>query len=252
MVLLKNLVVVGQGAPNQLRDKRVSVCVCACNLDSKELVRIYPVPLGWFRRWDVFDVEVEKNPSDNREGTWKIKNSKEDWKRLNKWIKKSDKKYPQGKREELVNSIGFSVLSELIDNKKSFGIIKPKINDFELEQKNKSTSKQLTLSFGEEKDLDEPFTIINQKDYKFKPYIIYECIGVCKCKNKVHRQSISEWGCYEFMRKNPGKEMQIKENFRLFDPEYNIYFLVGNIHKAPQTYIIIDVFRFKRKEFKKS
>ena len=91
MALLKNLVVVGQGAPNQLRDNRISVCVCAYSLDSKELIRIYPVPPGWFRKWDMFDVEVEKNPMDNRENTWKIKNSKEDWKRLSKWISKKRK-----------------------------------------------------------------------------------------------------------------------------------------------------------------
>lgn len=248
MVLLKNLVVVGQGAPNQLRDKRISVCVCACSLDSKELFRIYPVPPGWFRKWDIFDVEVEKNPSDHRENTWKIKNSKEDWKRLYKWINKANKKYPENKREELVKSIGFSVLSDLINNKKSFGIIKPLVKDFEVIQKNESTSKQLTLSFGDEKDLDEPFTIINQKDYKFKPYIIYECIGDCKCKNKIHKQSISERGCYEFMRKYPGREAELSKALYLFDENYNLYFLVGNIHKAPQTYIIIDIFRFKKKQ----
>lgn len=247
MVLLKELVVIGQGAPNQLKDGRQSVCVCACKLDTKELLRIYPVPIGWLRKWDIFDVEVEENNRDHRENTWKIKNSKQDWKHLEKWMTKKEKGYPTTKREELIHAIGFSVLSDLIENKKSFGIINPEIKNFELEQKNQSTSKQLTLTFGEEKDLDEPFTIINQKDYKFKPYISYECIGNCKCKKKLHRQSISEWGCYEFMRKNPGQEMQIKDNLRLFDKEWNIYLLVGNIHKAPQTYIIIDVLRFKKK-----
>ena len=50
MPLLKNMVVIAQGAPNQLRDKRVSKCVCAYNLDKKEFHRIYPVPTGWLRR----------------------------------------------------------------------------------------------------------------------------------------------------------------------------------------------------------
>ena len=249
MVLLKNLVVIGQGAPNQLRDGRQSICICAWSLDNNHFVRIYPVPLGWFRKWDIFDVEAEKSSTDHRENTWKIKNSKEDWKKLNKWINKSGI-YPEKKHEELIQEIGFNVLSDLIDNKKSFGIIKPNIKDFELEQKREFTSKQMTLFDVE--DLDEPFTIINQKDYKYKPYITYECEGKCNCKNKTHRQSISEWGCYEFMRKNPKKEIQLKDNLRLFDNEWNKYLLVGNIHKAPQTYIIIDVLRFKKKEFKKS
>ena len=210
MVLLKNLVVIGQGAPNQLKDGRQSICVCAYSLDDKNLVRIYPVPLGWLRKWDIFDVEVEKSNTDHRENTWKIKNSKEDWKKLDKWLKTSKDKYPEDKREELIKSIGFSALSDLIEQKKSFGIIKPRIKDFELEQKRDKTIKQLTL--GEAEDLDEPFTIINQSDYKYKPYLIYECDSNCACKNKVHRQSISEWGCYEFMRKNLGKEINLKDN----------------------------------------
>ena len=246
MVFLKNLVAIGLGAPNQLRDGRQSICVCACNPETKELLRIYPVPLGWIRKWDIFDVEVEKNPTDHRENTWKIKNSKEDWKRLDKWLDVKEEKYPESKREELIKFIGFSVLSDLIENKKSFGIIEPIIKDFKLEQQNKSTIKQLTL--GEVEDLDEPYTIINQKDYKYKPYITYECIGNCKCKNKVHCQSISEWGCYEYMRKNPSKETNLKDNLRLFDQEYNKYILVGNIYKAPQTYVIIDILRFKKKK----
>ena len=101
---------------------------------------------------------------------------------------------------------------------------------------------------GGETTLDEGYEIINQKDYKYKPYITYECVGNCKCKNKVHCQSISEWGCYEYMRKNPNKETNLKDNLRLFDQEYNKYILVGNIYKAPQTYVIIDILRFKNKE----
>lgn len=245
MVLLNNLVVIGQGAPNQLKDGRQSICVCAYSLDLKQLIRVYPVPLGWLRKWDIFNVEVEKSLTDHRENTWKIKNSKQDWKKLDKYLHKTNEKYPEEKREELINSIGFSVLSELIKNKKSFGIVKPIIKDFKLEQKRDKTVKQLTL--GEAEDLDEPFTIINQEDYKYKPYLVYECEGNCECKNKIHNQSIVEWGCYEFMRKNSGKEINLKDNLKLFDDEYTKYLLVGNIHKAPQTYIIIDILRFKKK-----
>lgn len=247
MVYLKDLVALGLGAPNQLKDGRQSICVAAYSLELRQFIRIYPVPLKWIRKWDMFDVEVEQNPIDHRENTWKIKNSKEDWKKLDKWIKVKKDKYSKGNRKELIESIGISVLSDLIGQKKSFGIIKPVIKDFKLKQRRVSTIKQLTL-IGME-DLDKgPYAIINQKDYKYSPHITYECIGECKCKNKQHTQSITEWGCYEFMRKNPGKEINLKDNLRLFDADYEKYLLVGNIHKAPQTYIIIDLFRFKNKK----
>ena len=243
MVLLKNLVVIGQGAPNQLKDGRQSRCVCAYSLDDKILIRLYPFPVYMLRKWDIFDAEVEKNPIDHRENTWKIKNSEEDWKKIYKWVTINGE-YPKNKQEELIKSIGFSTLSEIRDNKKSFGIILPVIKDFKLEQQNKSTIKQMTL--GEVEDLDVPYTIINQKDYKYKPYVTYECVGDCKCKDKIHCQSITEWGCFEFMRKNAGKEINLKDNLQLFNDEYNKYILVGNIYKAPQTYVIIDIIRFKK------
>ena len=246
MKILKDLIVIGQGAPNQLKDGRQSVCVCAYSREEKQFYRIYPVPVGWLRKWDIFDVYVEKNEQDHRENTWKINNSKEDWKNLSKWIKKKDP-YPKGDRKNLIPEIGFTVLSDLIDNKKSFGIIKPVIKEFRLEQKKEHTEKQMTLVGNYEEDLDEPYTIINQSDYKYKPYLLYECDGQCHCKNKVHKQSISEWGCYEFMRKNPGKEKQLQENLQLFNEQWDKFILVGNIHKAPQTYIIIDILRFKKK-----
>src|SRR3989344_5407434 len=113
MVLLSNLVVIGQGAPNQLKDGRQSICVCAYSLDSKNLIRIYPVPIGWLRKWDVFSVDVESSSTDHRENTYKIKNSQSEWKNLSKYIKKQVKPYPVDKREELVNSIGFSVFTKI-------------------------------------------------------------------------------------------------------------------------------------------
>jgi hypothetical protein len=119
MVLLKNLVVIGQGAPNQLKDGRQSTCVCAWSLDKKEFIRIYPVHIGWFRKWNVFDVEVEKSLRDHRENTWKIKNSKSDWKHLDKWITKK-KDFPKKERIKLIESIPKTTISELRQNGKSF------------------------------------------------------------------------------------------------------------------------------------
>src|SRR3989344_3874636 len=260
MALLKNLVVLGQGAPNQLKDGRQSTCICAWSLDDNNFVRIYPVHLKLFRRWDLFDAEVENSPTDHRENTWKIKNSKEDWKKLDKWIKKHDKPYPEKERMNLLESIPKTTISELRNNGKSFGLIKPIIVDFELIKKNDKTEKQMTLlgfsKEGGETTLDEGYEIINQKNYKYKPYLTYYCeingVRESKKNKQPYKQQITEWGCYEFMRKNSGKESNLKDNLSLFYDEWEKYLLVGNIHRSIKTYIIIDVLRFKKKEFEKS
>lgn len=260
MVLLKNLVVLGQGAPNQLKDGRQSTCVCAWSFDLNDFIRIYPVPVGWFRRWNQFDVQVEKTDTDHRENTWKIKNSKEDWKRLWKWINKYDKDFPKKDRNDFIESLPKTSISELRKNNKSFGVIKPIIEDFRLDQRNETTSQQTTLigiskpneDVSDPKDLDEGYTIVNQKDYKYKPYLIYRCDFNGKIESKSNgqpfEQQITEWGCYEFMRKNSGNEENIKDNLHLFDDDWVKYLLVGNIHRSIKTYIIIDILRYKKKK----
>ncbi|MCX6800621.1 MAG: hypothetical protein NTZ73_00330 [Candidatus Diapherotrites archaeon] len=241
MIELKDLVMLGQGAPNSLSGGRISRCVCAY---SKEhgLVRLYPIPKKLLRQWDVFDATVELNTQDHRENTWKIYRSKEDWQRIEKWIRKKSE-YPKEERSKLIQSLAKDNLGDLIKARKSFGVIEPKIIDFELVTQNSATSIQTKL-------FDPDYYIINQNEFKFKPYVVYECTAKCSCKNPQHKQQIVEWGCYEWMRKNPDSKEHCKkvfDNLRLTDKEWKTYFLVGNIHKSPKTYIIVGVLRFKKK-----
>jgi len=239
---LKGLVVLGQGAPNSLRDGRISRCVCAYSKE-QGLARLYPIPKTLLRQWDVFDATVEPNSQDHRENTWKIYNAKKDWRRIQKWVRKKGE-YPQAERRKLIESLATDNLSSLIEHRKSFGIIEPKIIGFELVKQNEITSIQTSIF-----DLD--YHIINQNEFKFKPYVSYECKNKCSCKNPVHKQQIVEWGCYEWMRKNPNDEEHCKkvfENLRLQDNEWKKFFLVGNIHKSPKTYVIVGVLRYKNKE----
>ena len=53
---------------------------------------------------------------------------------------------------------------------------------------------------------------------------------------------------FNLFGRGSNKEENLKDNLRLFDEEYEKYLLVGNIHKAPKTYIIIDILRFKKKK----
>ena len=168
---------------------------------------------------------------------------KKDWQRIRKWIKKKGE-YPKQERRKLIELLAKDSLGELIEKRKSFGVIEPKIVGVKLLKQKEATEIQTSI-------LDLDFQIINQKDFKFKPYVEYECVAECSCKNSIHKQQIVEWGCYEWMRKNPNSEehcQKVFDNLRLTDKEWSKYFLVGNIHKSPKTYVIVGVLRFKNKE----
>jgi len=143
LIELKDLVVLGQGAPNSLRDNRISRCVCAY-FKELGLVRLYPIPKALLRQWDVFDATVEPNPQDHRENTWKIYHSKEDWQRIHKWIRKKGE-YSQAERRKLIESLAKDNLGDLIEKRKSFGIIEPKTIGFELVKQNETTSIQTSI-----------------------------------------------------------------------------------------------------------
>jgi hypothetical protein len=53
-------------------------------------------------------------------------------------------------------------------------------------------------------------------------------------------------GCYEWFRKNPGKEAQVFENLRVKDEGYERYLLVGNQANHRSSYLVIGVIRWKR------
>ena len=55
-----------------------------------------------------------------------------------------------------------------------------------------------------------------------------------------HDLSILDWGCYEFMRKNPGRECLLPENLRV-GPERDVLLLVGNLRNRRNVWCVVSV-----------
>ncbi len=247
---LENMVVLGQGAPNQIKkiDRQQGRCLCLWS-EKTGFVRVYPIPYGYVHDWEIINVEVRKPTNDGRGNSFVVSNYENEWNNLSKRIyvnKEGDgknKKLTRSDQIGLLEKLPISTFSEIRDEGKSFGLIKPKSMKFILEKKIETSQAQTTLS-------EDGYLIMNQKDFAFIPSLEYECECLCNSKHP-HKQSIVEWGAYQFMRKNPNSEeycMKLKENFHIGDEDYLHYILIGNIKKYPKTYIIIKLIRFKVKE----
>ncbi len=248
---LKDMIVLGQGAPNQIRKIGGQQGRCLCLWSEKTgFVRIYPVPYGYVRDWEIINVELRKPSNDGRENSFVINNYENEWNNLSKRIyaqkeitkrkTKRNKKLNRPQRIELLEKLSKSTFSKIRDNRKSFGLVKPKKMKFVLKKNREASQAQATLS-----DLDDH--IMNQNDFAFLPYLHYECEGSCASKHP-HKQKIVEWGAYQFMRKNPDSKkhcMKLKENYHIGEEDYLHYILIGNIRKYPKTYIIVKLIRFK-------
>jgi len=248
---LKDMVVLGQGAPNQIRKigGQQGRCLCLWS-DKTGFVRVYPVPYGYVPDWEIINAEVRLPTNDGRENSFVVNNYEIEWNNLSKRIyaqkevnrrgNKVNRKLKRPEQIALLESLSKSTFSQIRDNGKSFGLIKPKSMNFLLKQNRETSEAQATL-------LDLDYNIMNQKDFAFLPYLQYECEGPCSSKHP-HEQKIVEWGAYRFMRQKPNSEehcIKLKDNYHIGEENYLHYILIGNIRKYITTYIIVKLIRFK-------
>lgn len=248
---LRDMVVLGQGAPNQTAklNGRQGRCLCLWS-DKTGFVRVFPIPYGYVHDWEIINVEVRKPNDDGRENSFVVANYETEFDNLSKRIyaekeitprgNKINKKLKRSEQIALLESISKSTFSQIRDNGKSFGLIKPKTMKFMLIRNKETSEAQTTL-------LDLDYNIMNQDDFAFLPYLQYECDGPCSSKLP-HEQKIVEWGAYQHMRKNPNSEehcMKLKDNYHIGEEDYLHYLLIGNHRIYPTVYFIVKIIRFK-------
>lgn len=234
--VINDLIILGRGAPDQIRDGRITVCVAGFS-PSLGFVRIYPTKItSPLKQWSIVSVPVERNPQDTRPESWKIQGSKDEWDRLDEKIKVVGE-LTRAQRQALIPTLASDCVSVLDEKHISLGIIKPSMLEPELSERTDVTKEvQLTL-FG----TPLPKT---KSHYKLQPRLHYRCFS-CRLE-KGHDQQIIEMGCYEWFRKNPGKEAQVFENLRIKDERWERYLLVGNQANHRSSYLVIGVIRWKR------
>lgn len=233
---IDDLVILGRGAPDVLKDGRVAICVAGWS-QSLGFVRIYPTRLtSPLRQWNVVSVQVERNPSDSRKESWKIVGSASDWDRLDQNIEVQGS-LQRAERVALIPKLASGCVVDLNESRTSLGIVHPaELKGYLSEREDVDHTVQRTLLGG-----TVPKTKIN---YPLRPRAAYRCES-CRADNP-HDQQIIEIGCYEWFRKNPGCEAQVFENLRLADPDYEKYLLVGNQANHRTSYLVIGVIRWKR------
>lgn len=239
----KDFIVLGNAAPDELRDLRKSVCYAGYS-EEKGLIRIYPVPpeirMG---RWHRVEAPLVRNPEDVRKESWKIKGSKQDYDKMDKIIKVGEEINRKSQRrllDRLQAQYGVDCIESLNERRLSLGFIKPKTFHAYFEKReNVDPSKQATLFGG------EPFWTIH--NYSYQPRLRYTCQS-CKLTRGYHDQQILEWGIYEWMRDHPDRIEDVWKNMHFGEPDYDTYLLVGNQARRLNSFMVISVFRFKWKD----
>jgi hypothetical protein len=233
---IQDLVVLGRAAPEPIRDGRHTVCLGGYS-EQHGYVRLYPTQM-WMsdcERWNVISTPVEKSNRDDRDESYKIAGSKEDWGELHNKIQKVGE-LSKTEQIQLVDELAGDCPIRLNENRTSLGVVKPEeILDVYLDTAEQATV-QMDLEGNERK---------GKNDYRHSLYIKYRCEG-CDAKT-FHDQHTIEWGVYRYWDNNADPEGVI-DALGFNDENMNHYFFVGNLNNERRAYIIISVLRFKDKD----
>lgn len=235
---IDNIIILGRGVPEQISDGRITVCVAGW-CESHGFIRLYPSRIDSpLRVWNVVSVEVERNPKDSRRESWKFPDSRSGWENINQHIDVTGC-FPREHRMGLLDSVKSPCVMDINDRRDSLGIIKPTI------KRTKLAINQLHMqAYQPLFENMEHASIPTKRDHVVEPRICYLCGESCRAK-QAHDMQLLDWGCYQWIKKNPGDAQQIWRNMGIGLPEWVHYFLVGNQANQRTSYMIINVLRQK-------
>ena len=229
---IQDLIVLGRAAPEPIRDGRHTVCLGGYS-ESHGYIRIYPTQM-WMDncdRWNIISVPVEEPKRDDRDESYKIAGSKEDWGNLHRKIREVGR-LSKTEQIELTDNLATDCPIQLNEAQISLGMVKPaEILDVYIEE-DPDTTVQMDLEMEERK---------GKSDYPQRLYVKYRCVG-CAAKT-YHDQHTIEWGVYRYWDQHDDVEGVI-DALRFNDDNMNHYFFVGNLNHERGAYLIISILRF--------
>lgn len=254
-----------------------TVCTAGFRVDGS-WIRIYPVPhrllylqdMPKYKKWQWIEVDLEKNPNDNRPESYHIKNIdtlrilekldgvKIDWDNRYRWITKN----------KIVYDDMTGLLEETKNNLVSLAVLRPtEFVDFTYEEvdmtgynemlakyqkKYDAERRQLSL-FDDKKSINDSFVFAKKIPFRFK-YVFKTKDG------KERRMMIEDWeigmlflNSYKNSKANTQEEKyqeaisKVRDKYWGFVQKEEVLLLIGTQYKwhnlnAPNPYVIIGVF----------
>lgn len=255
----KKLLIWGTTYPEFSKTYYETVCTGAVDADTGRLVRIYPLTLRYmeepFSKYDWIEAEVERNTSDYRPESYRIKQdtiriigsieaSREGWQERSKWILGPNNIFTsvralQEAQERDHTSLG---LVRVRNIRRVYAQRKPAEARDEWEQHREEALRQRELFVDAE---------AKTKDLVFIPVQYRICFACEDASCAVeHDLSILDWGVYVLSRKMfaqkgaamAERDVIAKVNELLDATKRDGYLFLGNTKAHPQNFMIVGLF----------
>lgn len=221
---IDDFIVLGRTTPIASKKYGHCVCVAGYSEELRQFVRIYPTKVrSKIKTLCSLSVEVERKNEDNRFESWALKTRSEDS------ILTVSEPLPKEDILPILNDNISASVGELNEKKASLGVIKPEKFEIVTEQR-----KGFVQHNGGIRTM-EAFPVIPRLELPPTP-------------GEQARFMINEWGVYMLMDKyeRAGKTLtatDIKNALHIKDGK-EVYFVVGNLNKVRNIWLVIKVFTF--------
>lgn len=238
-MILDDFVMLGTTVPEPNSDGRVFVCSAGVSAELGRLVRIYPLARRDIpHRWNVYRVPVERNPSDHRPESFKVRGDRSPGahERINTMFDHVGR-IPDIDRAKLLERFTVGSIKEANAKRLSLAIIHPETIDLHFEHNPDSPDSPELRLF----DVEPCQPQTGARRFPFIPRLRFtdECGG--------NNLMLRDWGCYELQRKrgeiyfrdNLAGALHLRESSSLF---------VGNMNNHRNSWLIISVLNGIRSE----
>jgi hypothetical protein len=224
---LDDFVCLGRTVPEDSKKYGRKVCMAGYSEELRGFLRVYPLPVqNPLRQRSVSRLELERPSHDNRAESWRLRREREDV-----GIECIVGEKPTAGVTRWLDGQLEPSIAALNANRRSLGVIRP-------EDITPSFRSPAEAVDPDEQSLFEVVTdLFGSETARLTPYLKFRDAGGW------HDIQLREWGCYEWLRKEPARADQLWDNLALGRSDLDYYFVVGNMCNHRNVWLVISIYR---------
>jgi hypothetical protein len=235
---LEDVVILGKAAPEEISGGRLTACTGAWS-KHRGFIRLYPCEPteNLFQRWDIVEVDVKRNPHDNRPESWKLAHRNQ-----SSCIEKTGE-YQREKRATLLTQLEDECVKPIRQKGRSLGIIQAdSIDGLEFREWEDDNDGTTQTRLFEEMEEWRPET---REEFDKEIRIQFTCPD-CHTQQGYHNKTLLEWGGYLASKKHEiNSAVKLESFYRLNNDEYNHWIFIGNQNHQRTAFICISIIWMK-------
>jgi hypothetical protein len=218
-----DFICLGRTVPEESKKYGHKVCMAGFSAEMRALLRVYPLPVvNPVRAGQIHRMELDRNPCDSRMESWRLRDRSHIPETSGRWAVADIVSHLR--RYHMAGSI-----RELNDARRSLGVIEAHNVLPEFDRRSTARDPEQLELF---ETCDATF---GANAIHLMPYLQFDDA------DGPHRLQVREWGCYEWIRKNPATASQVWDNLQIAKGGSSLI-VIGNMANARNSWLIIKTY----------